>query len=833
MANILANPKFQALKYPQKKEALLFVLKQGSKWDGLKDPQKEEIFVKMIGPPPEQEQVQQKVNQPDTTTSGFVSTLTNNEPLNVRETTADAFDEFGAPLVESLASGGGTIAGTASPIPGGGAIGGALGYAGAKQGTRAISNLLHGENDGGFTAKNLITRPLQDIAEGATGEIIPAAITKGIGKSLAPLKSKFETKAIRTSDGKIGRIPTQEKANLMKMGKSKGIDFLPSDATGSKTIALFESFLDKLPGSSDIMQDFRLKAQLEPLLDNLEQLKRSDATEESIDQVGEKILDQVNGFLRKESTFNEDALNLVRDQLRDILGTKKPTFAIAEEAQDQLVDQFKVTKKGVRDKFTAARESLPDKPLDTPALEQASTEVLEEIEGLPAQSSLVKELANWVKTGSGDRAFPKELLEQVSQMDKKDQIEVLEKLSGSLGKTPKLLRGFEKTLNSLIKKEDALLGQGGGARELTQEGALYTKMKGAARSDLEKLAELDPKSDKLLKEAKLAHGEFADTFKTDNIRKLLKSKPKDFIDRIISKDNIKGVREVRKAIGDDGFKKVKQGLTNKLLGVGKNDVFDPKHLRRQLAQYEDDVLIEVYGKEAVAGFKQIADGGTKLLDKKPGVSFLKTLVKEYPETIVDELIGAEGSKISTKALIRNVKVMKQALSKKEFNALGDKLFEKIMEVDKHTNLIKPKTFAKTIEKYGDRLKGFYPEDKVEDLKVLASLGKDLHKAELLAGNPSGTAQMNIMWGILNMVRKLPTAKTVEKITTGLALFVPKKLAKFYTSPAGRKYLTEGYKVPKTIEEFRATAEKIATLSNIDLEKLPASVGIKSETKENK
>ena len=818
IADVMADPEFNALDYSQKRDALRIMYSQDNEWGGMGKPQQEEVLDKTLGPIGEQGF--DDAEQP----GGFLGTL--QQELPSREQAGDVFSEYVAPGVEMAAGLGGTAAGTVSPIPGGGPIGGALAYGGAKQATRGIENLIRGESDGGFSAKNIVTRPMQDVAEGAVGEILPVALQKTVSKIIAPGAKKFGSKVIRNVKGKMERVPTTEKADLLKLAKEKGIDLLPTDISGSKTTALFESFLEKLPGSSDVIRDLRVHGQIKPLLANLEELKRSDATQESINEVGEKISKQVNSYLRKETTANEDTLNFVRDKLQGVLGTKKMTSTVAEEAQSKLIKKRDKIKKIVSNRYDDAYEALPTEEVETTSLAKASETVLSEMEGLPAQSALVKEMANWVK--SGKRKVPEALLEQISQMDKSEQAKILKKLGlGSGGKIPKLLEGYAKTLSSELKKADALLGKGGSAKELTEEGRHLAMLKKGAQDDLGTIAEKYPDSSKKLKVAKLSHAKYADIFKKDDIRAFLKSKPKDLIDRIIVKDNVKGVREARKAMGRKGFDKVRDGFTNKLLGVGKHDVFDPKYLSTQLKKYEDDVLTEVYGADAVKGFKQIAEGGLELLDEKPGASFIKTISKEWPQTVVDALIGKEGSKISSGAMLRNMSVIKKAISEKEFNALGDKFLEKIMDVDKHTKLIKPQTFAGKIEKYSDRLKVFYPEQKVKDLQGLASLSRDLSKAEQIAGNPSGSGQINVMWGLLNLVRRFPSMTPAAKAATALVGVVPKKLAQFYTSPAGRKYLTEGYKVPKNKQEVMDTATKIATLANIDLE----TFGIKSEKKE--
>lgn len=793
--DIQGSKKFQNLDYSQKRSVIDAIFSQDNRWSEFDDNQKEAIFQKVTGTTREQEfgEIRQGVSQG-------------------RETAADAVSTLLGPLVEGAASVAGSA--TAAPLgPVAAAAGGALGYAGVRQGTRGIESLLRGTPEKA-SLETLVIRPLRDLTEGLAGEVVPIALIKGAGKAMAPLAKKFGTTKVKTSSGDIVSVPSTAKKEMLDAATSRGIDLTPAEISGSKTTRLFETFLEKLPKSSDVIQDFRLKSQLEPLLDNLESLKRSGESKESVAEVGEKIWNQVNDFLKKESTMVDDQLNMIRDSMQDILGTKKPIPIIAEEAQEALIKQEAAAKAGVREKYKAVDEALPTEEIDIPSLKKASGEVLEDIEGLPAQSAVVKQVASWAKEGG---EMPKELLEQIKALPEEGRADVMKSLGVSPGKTPKLLKGYIETLNSLIKKEDLLQGLGGPTKQFTKEGALFTKLKVAAREDLESISKSSPKSAELLKSAKESHIDFAETFKTKEIQKLLKSKPSEMIDRIIIKDDVQGVRNVRKAMGAKGFDKIKQGLTNKLLGVGKKDVFDPKYLGTQLAKYETAVLEEVYGKDAVKGFKNMVSKGLDLTKVKPGASFLKTISKEYPGTIVDSIIGAEETKLTSKALLRNAEVIKKAISEKEFNALGDKLFEKIMSKDKHTKLVNPIKFAKTIEKYDDRLAAFYPKDKVDALKEIAEVARELSASEKLSTSNLGAAQLNLQWGILNMMMSIPGARVAKKAAAVTLLYVPKKLAQFYTSPAGRKYLTEGYKIPKTDEEMIKAGAKLATLAGIDLE----------------
>ena len=114
-----------------------------------------------------------------------------------------------------------------------------------------------------------------------------------------------------------------KKLQLLKDSKASGIDLLPTDVTKSKTMGIFEKILEGLPISSDVMTEFRFKGQLEPLLENLDSLKRSGASTESIEDLGVEIWTETEKYLRNNTTMSDDQMNMLRDYVTDAIGTKK------------------------------------------------------------------------------------------------------------------------------------------------------------------------------------------------------------------------------------------------------------------------------------------------------------------------------------------------------------------------------------------------------------------------------------------------------------------------------------------------------------------------------
>lgn len=793
---IRQDPDYKNFSYTQKRQVFNSLFSKEETWGGLSDDQKEEIFYQSIGETPEQAsgEIRQGLSK-------------------ARQKALSVTEDYIEPAMLGGGSALGSIAGGSSPIPGGTYVGGALGYAGAKQSTRALKNMITG--DGGVNLKSLVRDPISDLSEGALQELTGRGVSKILEKSAAPLAKKFNTEKILSKAGKMIDVPSFGKGELAKEAAKRGIRYTPAEITGSKTMALMESFLEKLPRSGDVITEFRLKAQLEPLIDNLEKLKRTNASTESIDKMGQKIWDRVNKHLQETTSYSDQQLNMLRDKVLESIGSSKPSYILAEEAQGILKGRSDDSKRNVGDLYSELSKKLPDEKFKTPKLEKASEDILDEASGLPDVDNAVMDYAKWGK--GEDSGISKTLEDQLSQVPPEVRREILaERGISTGGRSPKKLKAFAEKIGGRIKKEDLLLGKGGAFKETTPEGRQLSILKASAREDLDDIAKSIPEASEALSKATKAYGKHAETFKTDDIRKIITSKPEGVLGRIIVKDGVRGVQKVKTAIGEKGFTKIKQNLTNDIMGVGKHDTWNPKYLESQMQKYGDPVLEEVYGKQAVSNLKKIARDGLDLSTQSPGMSTLKTLSKEYPDTIVDSLIGVEGkTSLTSKALYKNMKIIKGVLNKEEFSGLGDKLMENILQKENLSKYISPAKYASAIEKYKDRLSVVYPKEKVDEMIIMARITRDIDKANKLAGNPSGTAQMNIQWGLLNLMMSLPGANTSKKVMAGLIGFIPKKMAEFYISPAGTKYLTSGYKVPTDITEGAALATKLATIVGIN------------------
>lgn len=314
-----------------------------------------------------------------------------------------------------------------------------------------------------------------------------------------------------------------------------------------------------------------------------------------------------------------------------------------------------------------------------------------------------------------------------------------------------------------------------------------------------------------LKVADAFYGDYADVVKHKKIKALINADAGKVIDVAFQPNAIEEIRLIKRAAGVDGFLQLRQGFMNKLTGVGKKEIFDPQAFKRNLEKYGDETLNEIFGKDSAKELRNIAKDGLDLTRHNPPTAYYKSVLKEDPDFIVDKIIGAPESKLQSNILGRNLKRIRQVVDKDTFKQIQDKFTDKFFVLNQTEDLIRPVAFSKMVDKYDKVLGNFYPYEKVEQLRTLQDIARRLQKAEEVAGNPSGTGQTLISWGIFRMIMNVPGASTAGKISTALITFGPKQLAKLYKSDFGIKWLTDGFKVHAKSKKGIALAARITAI----------------------
>ena len=704
------------------------------------------------------------------------------------------------PLIELGAMTAGSVTGS-SAGPAGTVAGGGLGYAMGKKVTDIIDKQilkLEGVKRRGKPISKELLGSLNDIKNGMMmemgGQVVGKAIPKAVEIVTAPFSKRMTPEA------------TAFRANAIKAG----ITPTPHDVVGTKSLGLVESLMEKIPGSADVIRDLRVKKQLEPLTRQLEQLYTENASKESIDTLGRKIWTQVDDYLRTEQRLKGDTLNRMRTIVLAKLGSPQSYTALGLEGKELLKAKSIAYNERANELYNAVGKFLGKKKFKTPELNRVAQQILNERKMLAAQD---KTLLAHLKWASKSDAIPPETKAKVMELPSHVRKEIMSDLKKEfdLSRSWETLQSFRSEMGELAIMQDPTKAAIPGTKfTITKKGRDYIRLKAAVTKDMETAAsEQGGKAWAKYIEANTFYGKSARIYKSKAIRRLIQADPEKVIDIAFRPGATTEIKMLKDAAGLNGFLKLRDGFTNKLLASGKKDIFDPNNFRLSLERYGDEMLEEVYGKKTVVQLKKIAQDGLNLGSQTPGQPFLKAITREYPDTVVDRIIGAPESKLQSHTLLKNIQIIKQAIKPKEFEALGNKLITKLMSLHQDTGLVKPQVFSKMVDKYNHRvLRRFFPYEKVEQLKNLANIARRIESAEKVAGNPSGTGQTLIAWGLFRMIMQRPVMGAV-------VAFTPKQLAKIYTSKFGMKWLTDGFKVPSGTKKAAELATKLTAIIATD------------------
>jgi len=687
--------------------------------------------------------------------------------------------ELTRPVVEGSGMGAGAALG--APLgPAGSFAGGVLGYMISKKSMDMVDRQINVLEKNKLPPTNLqkeSLQSLQDLKDGLTYEMFGRNVGKAApaiaGKIIAPFQNKM-TPAVKF---------------VQNEAKNAGITLTPADLTGHKGIGLAESLMEKVWGATDIIRDFRLNSQINPLEARLNTLLKEGASKESVESTGQKIWDEVTDYLTTQKRLEGDLLNGVRTKMIAKLGNNQSFSAIGLEAKEVIKARTQLMRDRKNELYNAIGELTPEGGFETPNLAAEAKAILKERKGLPA-SSMDSELRTWLGWAKKEMDISPQLQKTLEGVPANVRESILKDLGDEIKvkRTWNTLQEATKDMEAIMRQDDPMryTGLKGG---MSPKGRTAVRLKSAMQKDMRAMAESNPDALEQLKIADAFYGDYADVVKSKMVKNLINADSGKLIDVAFRPNAIDEIKLLKAAAGPNGFLKLREGFMNKLLGTNKDVVFKPETFRNNIIKYGDETLTEIFGKSDLVELKKIAKEGLDLTVHAPNRNFLKSVTETDPDFIVDKLIGAPESKLQSNILARNLKAIQKTVSEKTFTELGDNLAEKLIVRSQSTDLVRPQGFVKMVDKYNERvLKKFFPYEKVEGLKKLADVARHLQKAEDIAGNPSGTGQTLIAWGMFRMI--------MTNLKTGAVIsFTPKQLAKLYTSKFGIKYLTDGFNLP--------------------------------------
>jgi len=702
------------------------------------------------------------------------------------------------PVAEGTGAQIGATIGGAAAGPWGMLAGGTLGYGISKKTMDLTDRYINKFEKNKLPPTNLqkeMMQSLYDLREGATYETIGQSAGNVLPRSIEFVSAPFHKRM------------TPAAKYVLKEAEKAGIRMTAHEVTEAKSLGLAESLMEKIWGSTDIIRDFRLKSQLQPLENELNRLLVKGGSKESVETVGQKIWDETTNYLVNEKKVEGDLLNALRTKMIAKLGSDQSFTGLGMEGKELLKARVQLLRDRKNELYKSIGQVMPEGGFETKNLAAEAKAILAKQKGLP-KGSLDNELKMWLGWAAKTRNISPKLQKTLDGLPADVRKSVLNDLKDEI----KVTRNWD-TMQEATKSMEAIMRQDDPMRytglkgQMSPKGWIASRLKNAIRSDMRAAAKQSPEALENLKVADAFYGDYARVVKSDLIKKLVKTDAGKLVDVAFRPNATEEIKLLKEALGPEGFLRLRQGFMNKLTGIDKHAVYDPNYFRRNIIKYGDETLNAIFGKSNTKELRKIASDGLDLTIHKPSRNYFKGIVEHDPDFIVDKIIGAPESKLQSNILAHNLKRIKQVVDEKTFNELGDKFAEKLFTLHQDTGLIRPKTFVKMVDKYNERvLKKFFPHEKVEQLKKLANIGRRLQAAEEVAGNPSGTGQTLIAWGMFRMIMSAP-----KKISTAVITFTPKQLAKLYTSKFGLKWLTEGFRLPSSSKKATVYASRIMAI----------------------
>lgn len=707
---------------------------------------------------------------------------------------------FGA---ESAALIGGGMAGFAAGGPLGAVGGAGLAYGGVKAAERA----LEGEK---ATIPQAIKTSVGDVATGAGMEMGGQIAGKVIGGTLE-----------RISRPGMSDVPRSEIAERIAKAKEYGIELTPAEATSSKGLALYESMLDKSPFSTMVINTWRDLNQARPLIALREKLLgQSKVNPGQIESLGQQVKDQVDKFLSQFKELNDAQVSKLRDNVLKKLGTTETYESLGKTTQEAIATRSKAVYDKGSELYSAVGDTIPEgSTVKLTSTKKVATALLEqEMKKPPSLQN--KQAIAVLRDISGKNDA---LLQEIEQYPEAAQRQILAKMEqeGIGGVDWKTAQSIRSELNSRIAQSDAAMktNQPGAKFQSTPEAGIYKQLRKALDNDIVAFSdEIGGETKEAFDLANAFYREGKKVYNAPVLRRILSANPERVVDMIFRPNGGAEVDLVLSAVGREMFEKtLKPALTKRILDTG--DIINPKQIEANLSKYGPELLAKVYNPGEIKMLRDMAKDGRIMLEEKLiAHPFLKVIASERPDVIVDSILGTSERMGNPKNLLKNVQTIRAIVDKQTFTGLQRELSDRLFRLNQITDMVQPERLSKAIQTNEKVLEAIYSPEQVRWLKEIADIGKRMASAEMMAKNPSGTAQNVVTWGTWGVIlRSLKSAKVGETLS-GLTdtIIAPKVMAKYYLSDAGRRYFTLGMKTPIGTKQGTEIATKLAEIGGINM-----------------
>ncbi|QGH73436.1 MAG: hypothetical protein [Podoviridae sp. cty5g4] len=710
--------------------------------------------------------------------------------------------EIVSPTLEMVATAPG--AAMANPLLAG------LGYSAAKNIERLGKTAL-GEETVPSVSENL-ARTVGEIGTGGTMQAVPQGVSGLLNKQTP--KSLYETTRSIVPKGTQESLEKQLK-QFIQDAKQLGIKTTATEETQSMPIAQVEKQLRNWLGSSgrfrrhDLENIGRLFTLRRQFIDNA-------GDPNTINQMGETIQHSVDKYLQKAQGITDEKLNILRDNIVKLFGSneafddlgksgikaieeasllaKSKEHALYENIKNRIPLQSRLQKSGVG-ALTGETELIPQK-LDTTHLQQTAKKILSILdEGEDyAPADLITNLKEY--------AAGKPVTWNVLEAERRSLRDIGVGINPNL-KT--LATGTQFGIKPGESQNYRIISELLESIEKDQE--VFTKKIG----------------DKTLYEDFLKARSIAkqnrEIFKKDIINKIVTSQsPSEIVNYIKTPEDITNVKN---AIGEVKFNSIiKSAFTNKIIGAGSLNTFSPQNAENILNSMSKlGTARRIYNEKELWAIKQtIKQGKIDIANKPINHNFLKLLIKERPggsENIVKEIFRVGDGKSLNRNLLSVYNILDDTGKENLKYHFATELFTRSQPITDETvgrtipelSGWKGNQFKETIRRYNTSIRKIFSKEDVSLLNKIADVSTGLRGAELLAGNPPGTAltlttkaQLTALAAALQgtifgiATGNLPMAAASAGAGVGV-IGIPYIMGKAFLSDAGKKWLVRGSKIP--------------------------------------
>ncbi len=656
----------------------------------------------------------------------------------------------------------------------GAAVGAGLGYAAVKSGEK----LTEGET---LTGMGLA----KDTVEGAAMETTGQGVGSVIGRTGNFFRNRTDT-------------------GLTKVYEKFGVKPLPSEAllSPSKTLSIMESVLGYSPASGTVMSDYAV-TRLAHLNNIRAQLVSKGASETELAKIGNNIRDEATVIVQRYRKGASQNVTGMVDDFMNLIGAKGETKYIAgTNLKELLADNLANRKTKIKEMYDSVDDALgmarKEKISISQETQDAATELYKLEMSKPSayrNQSLLNRVNAFVPklkdvgeiVIGGTKYTPEQVLQMPDAFRKAtglvpDKITPAYRWDG--------LKGARTALNEEISKIYKETGGKG-----NNEARVYQILANSIDDEMEKFAA--SKGDDIWDIYKQARSESAtmhELFDKDTLR-IMNSKPQDILQRVVSKNDVGLIRQIKETVGNAGIEPLKKAYFGDAFDRALTEVtdktaaryltLDTNVLKRQIAKLSPEMQAEIASTGELQTVKNIIDKADIInlktfgKGKKEALQFLDTLVGTSNEKIVNVLFKPENP--------RNIKLAKMLLSPTQLTNVQEAALNQVMKTTADGNFL-PVSTAREIKRYYTSLKELVGESATNDIMDFVKVTGNMKKVEQMAQNTSQTGQVFVGYDIMKQLLNTPL-RAMKTLGT------PWVVAKIYTSDVARNYLKKAIMYP--------------------------------------